>query len=68
MINVSNMVESLKEMLFKSWKLTKPFLKVVPKRIINKQGGPWHYFLGIPLEYVSSKNANKKWEGLINYF
>ena len=46
-------------MLVKSLKLTKRFLKVVPKRIINKQGSLWHYFLGIPLEYVSSKNANK---------
>jgi len=59
MINISNMVESLKSMLVKSWKLTKPFLKVVPKRIINKQGSPWQYFLGIPLEYVSSKDDNK---------
>jgi hypothetical protein len=50
-------VESLNAMLVKSLKLTKRFLKVVPKRIINKQGSLWHYFLEIPIEYVSSENT-----------
>jgi len=56
MINMINTVESLNATLVESLKLTKPFLKVVPKSIIIKQGSPciiyWNSF-----ENVKSENT-----------